>query len=189
MQKLLHEGVEVETSVDGFTAVDFPEVTAEQQERRHPVHTVVITHFELARMIERVNRRFVSLLKTELTKLGVEDIGPAQTLVLMAIGDVELTVGELLDRGHYVGSNISYYLKQLTDGEYIDRVASQRDRRSARIRLTDKGERLCANLRNASRAYNHILARDADDLRNLEIAYQTLHRLELVWGNAARYGI
>lgn len=54
MQKLLHEGVEVETSVDGFTAVDFPEVTAEKQERRHPVHTVVITHFELARMIERV---------------------------------------------------------------------------------------------------------------------------------------
>ncbi|MGN6448267.1 MAG: MarR family transcriptional regulator [Brucella intermedia] len=189
MQKLLHEGVEVETSVDGFTAVDFPEVTAEKQERRHPVHTVVITHLELARMIERVNRRFVSLLKTELTKLGVEDIGPAQTLVLMAIGDVELTVGELLDRGHYVGSNISYYLKQLTDGGYVDRVTSQRDKRSARIRLTDKGERLCASLRNASRSYNHILTRDDDDLRNLEIAYQTLHRLELVWGNAARFGI
>ncbi|MBJ6134686.1 MarR family transcriptional regulator [Ochrobactrum sp. Q0168] len=189
MQKLLHEGVEVETSIDGYSAVDFPEVTAEKQERRNPVHTVVITHFELARMIERVNRRFVSLLKTELTKLGVEDIGPAQTLVLMAIGDVELTVGELLDRGHYVGSNISYYLKQLTDGGYVDRVASQRDKRSARIRLTDKGERLCLNLRNASRDYHHILARDDDDLRNLEIAYQTLHRLELLWGNAARYGI
>jgi hypothetical protein len=44
-------------------------------------------------------------------------------------------------------------------------------------------------LRNASRTYSHVLARDDDDLRNLEIAYQTLHRLELVWGNAARYGI
>ncbi|RVL68451.1 MarR family transcriptional regulator, partial [Sinorhizobium meliloti] len=27
------------------------------------------------------------------------------------------------------------------------------------------------------------------DRRNLETAFQTLHRLELVWGNAARYGI
>src|SRR5690606_18038580 len=135
MQKLLHEGVEVETSVDGFTAVDFPEVTAEKQERRHPVDTVVMRQFELAPMIERVNGRFVSLRKAELTKLGVEDIGPAQTLVLMAIGDVELTVGELLDRGHYVGSNISYYLKQLTDGGYVDRVTSQRDKRSARIQI------------------------------------------------------
>lgn len=189
IQKLLHEGVEVETSIDGYDAADFPEITAEKQGHRHPVHTVVVTHFELARMIERVNRRFASLLRTELTKLGIEDVGPAQAMVLLAIGDVELSVGELLDRGHYIGSNISYYLKQLADGGYIDRVASQRDKRSARIRLTDKGEQLCANLRNAGGAYNRVLARDDDDLRNLEIAFQTLHRLELVWGNAARYGI
>ncbi len=174
IQKLLREGVEVETSIDGYDAADFPEITAEKQGHRHPVHTVVVTHFELARMIERVNRRFASLLRTEMTKLGIEDVGPAQAMVLMAIGDVELSVGELLDRGHYVGSNISYYLKQLADGGYIDRVASQRDKRSARIRLTEKGEQLCANLRNAGGAYNRVLARDADDLRNLEIAFQTL---------------
>ena len=190
IQKLLHEGVEVETSIDGYYAADFPEITTEKQSHRHhPVHTVVVTHFELARMIERVNRRFASLLRTEMTKLGIEDVGPAQAMVLMAIGDVELSVGELLDRGHYVGSNISYDQKQRADGGYIDRVASQRDKRSARIRLTEKGEQLCANLRDAGGAYNRVLARDADDLRNLEIAFQTLHRLELVWGNAARYGI
>jgi DNA-binding MarR family transcriptional regulator len=189
IQTLLPSEVEVETSIGDVEVADFPEITAKKQAHRHPAHTVVVTHFELARMIERVNRRFASLLRTEMAKLGIDDVGPAQAMVLLAIGDVELSVGELLDRGHYVGSNISYYLKQLADGGYIDRVASQRDKRSARIRVTEKGEQLCANLRDAGGAYNRILARDADDLRNLEIAFQTLHRLELVWGNAARYGI
>ena len=188
IQKLLREGVEVETSIGDSMPADFPESRADSKKAKQANQTVV-THFELARMIERVNRRFAGVLRNEMTRIGIDDVGPAQAMVLLAIGDVELSVGELLDRGHYVGTNISYYLKQLGDGGYIDRVASQRDRRSARIRLTDKGEQLCTALRNAGGAYNRILAKDADDLRNLEIAFQTLHRLELVWGNAARYGI
>ncbi|MCY1246504.1 hypothetical protein D9M72_597430 [compost metagenome] len=98
-------------------------------------------------------------------------------------------MAELLDRGHYVGSNVSYYLKQLGDGEYIDRAASQRDRRSARIRLSEKGRQLCDSLRKAAGAYERVLSHGEQDRRNLETAFQTLHRLELVWGNATRYGI
>ncbi|PLU72534.1 MarR family transcriptional regulator [Sinorhizobium medicae] len=149
----------------------------------------LVTYFELARVMERASRRFSGLLRAELTKLGVDDIGPAQAMVLLAIGDAELSVGELLDRGHYVGSNISYYLKQLADGDYIDRIASQRDKRSARIRLSVKGRQVCAGLREAAKGYERALSHGEQDRRNLEIAFQTLHRLELVWGNAARYGI
>ena len=50
-------------------------------------------------MIERVNRRFASLLRTEMAKLGIEDVGPAQAMVLMAIGDVELSVGRIVGPG------------------------------------------------------------------------------------------
>ncbi|WP_375292956.1 MULTISPECIES: MarR family transcriptional regulator [Ensifer] len=149
----------------------------------------VVTYFELARMMERASRRFTGLLRAELTKLGVDDIGPAQAMVLLAIGDAEVSVAELLDRGHYVGSNVSYYLKQLGDGEYIDRAASQRDRRSARIKLSEKGKQLCDALRKAAGAYERVLSHGEQDRRNLETAFQTLHRLELVWGNATRYGI
>ncbi len=149
----------------------------------------VVSYFELARMMERASRRFTGLLRAELTKLGVDDIGPAQAMVLLAIGDAEVSVAELLDRGHYVGSNVSYYLKQLGDGEYIDRAASQRDRRSARIRLSEKGRQLCESLRKAAGAYERVLSHGEQDRRNLETAFQTLHRLELVWGNATRYGI
>jgi len=118
----------------------------------------LVTYFELARVMERASRRFSGLLRAELTKLGVDDIGPAQAMVLLAIGDAELSVGALLDRGHYVGSNISYYLKQLADGDYIDRIASQRDKRSARIRLSVKGRQVCAGLREAAKGYERALS-------------------------------
>ncbi|MDW5316023.1 MarR family winged helix-turn-helix transcriptional regulator [Rhizobium sp. PL01] len=147
-----------------------------------------VTYFELARLMERASRRFSGLIRAELTKLRVDDIGPAQAMILLAIGDSELSVAELLDRGHYVGSNVSYYLKQLGDGDYIDRVASQRDKRSARIKLTEKGRRLRANLRDAATAYERAVNRGDQEQRMLETAFQTLHQLELAWGSSSRYG-
>jgi DNA-binding MarR family transcriptional regulator len=144
-----------------------------------------ITYFELARLMERASRRFSGLVRSELTKLRVDDIGPAQAMILLAIGDSELSVAELLDRGHYVGSNVSYYLKQLADGDYIDRVASQRDKRSARIKLTEKGRRLRANLRDAAMTYERAMNRGDQDQRMLETAFQTLHQLELAWGSTS----
>lgn len=184
-----------------YPFVDSEEVTRPRQRSNRPVKPAddngrdqnssdpQISYFELARVMERASRRFSGLLRAELTKLGVDDIGASQAMVLLAIGDTELSVGELLDRGHYVGSNISYYLKQLADGDYIDRVASQRDKRSARIRLTKKGVRLCADLREAAGAYERVLTHAEEGRRNLEIAFHTLHRLEVIWGNAARYGM
>ncbi|EUC00931.1 transcriptional regulator, MarR family [Rhizobium sp. CF080] len=167
---------------------------AAQTDPRHPQDAEFgdlqqVTYFELARLMERASRRFSGLIRAELTKLRVDDIGPAQAMILLAIGDSELSVAELLDRGHYVGSNVSYYLKQLGDGDYIDRVASQRDKRSARIKLTEKGRQLRANLRDAAMAYERAVNRGDQDQRMLETVFQTLHQLELAWGSASRYGV
>lgn len=147
-----------------------------------------VTYFELARLMERASRRFSGLIRAELTRLRVDDIGPAQAMILLAIGDSELSVAELLDRGHYVGSNVSYYLKQLGDGDYIDRVASQRDKRSARIKLTEKGRNLRTSLREAAMTYERAVNRGDHDQRMLETAFQTLHQLELAWGTS-RFGV
>lgn len=147
-----------------------------------------VSCFDLARLLERSSRRFTGLIAAELTRRGVDDIGPSQVMVLLAIGDTELSVGELLDRGNYVGSNISYYLKQLTDGDYIERVTSQRDKRSARIKLTERGRQLCADLREAAKTFERTFCVE-QDLKDLAVAFQALHRLELMWANAARYGV
>ncbi len=83
-------------------------------------------------------------------------------------------MGELLDRGHYVGSNISYYLKQLADGDYIDRSHRSVTSVRPRIRLSEKGRQLCTGLRQAAKGYERALSHGDQDRRNLETAFQTL---------------
>jgi DNA-binding MarR family transcriptional regulator len=51
----------------------------------------------------------------------------------------EVSVGELMSRGYYLGSNVSYNLKKLVEGGYVHHQRSTVDRRSVRISLTPKG--------------------------------------------------
>lgn len=148
----------------------------------------IVTHLELVRVVERVHRRYCDLLRVELLRLGIDDISPPQVMLLFTIGEDELSVRDLLERGHYLGSNASYNLKQLLDASYIQRTASARDRRSARIRLDAKGRHLCDQIRVVDETYHRLVARDADEERDLGIAFTMLRRMELVWTNAMRYG-
>ena len=143
-----------------------------------------ITHLEIGRLIERAHRRFLDVLRAELTRLGVDDISPSQVMLLFTIGNDELSVRDLLERGHYLGSNASYNLKQLVDADYVHRAASQRDRRSARLRLTDKAQGLC----DAIRATHDSRQSDQDSEQTAElgIAYGVLRRLELLWTGSLR---
>ncbi|WP_035715433.1 MarR family transcriptional regulator [Azorhizobium doebereinerae] len=148
----------------------------------------IVTHLELVRVIERVHRRYCDLLRVELTRLGIDDISPPQVMLLLTIGEDELSVRDLLERGHYLGSNASYNLKQLLEASYILRTASARDRRSARIRLDAKGRHLCEMIRGVDETYHRLVARDADEERDLGVAFAMLRRMEFVWTNALRYG-
>ncbi|MEP9375619.1 MarR family transcriptional regulator [Aquabacter sp. CN5-332] len=147
-----------------------------------------VTHLELARVIERIHRRYCDLLRVELTRLGIDDISPPQVMLLFTIGADELSVRDLLERGHYLGSNASYYLKQLADADYIHRTASARDRRSARIRLAEKGRALCDTIRSIDEAYHRLIARDDDEVQELTTTFHMLRRLEVVWTTTMRYG-
>ncbi len=147
-----------------------------------------VTHLEIARVIERAHRRFLDLLRMELTRLGIDDISPSQVMLLFTIGNDELSVRDLLERGHYLGSNASYNLKQLVDSGYVDRSASLRDRRSARLRLTEKAVKLCDAIRTVHDNFHRQTVRDESETRDLSIAYNVLRRLELLWTGSLRYG-
>lgn len=147
-----------------------------------------ITQLDLARMIDRVSRRFLDYLRLELTRLGVHDISPSQVMVLLTIGAGEIAVRDLLDRGYYVGSNASYNLKQLVESGYLERGASPRDRRLARISLSPKGQLLCERLKlmEENSAFGPGFGGDLDP--DLQTTYDTLRRLEQLWSDALRYG-
>ena len=140
-----------------------------------------VSHLELMRIIERMHRRYLDQLRLDLNKLGADDISPSQVMLLFTTGNQDLSVRDLLDRGHYLGSNASYNLKQLVQAGYIDRTASQRDRRSARIRLTEKGRKLCLAVQVADGAYQRLIVKNEDDLRALQETVNTLRRLEVAW--------
>ena len=98
-------------------------------------------------LIERLHRQFLELLKAELDRLGIQDINNVQSLILYNIGSDELTVGELTARGYYLGSNVSYNVKKMVENEYLVQERSQHDRRSVRVRLSEKGLSLRSKVR------------------------------------------
>lgn len=92
------------------------------------------------RLIERLHRQFLEVVKGEIDRLGVRDINNIQALILYNIGDDELTVGELTHRGYYLGSNVSYNVRKMVENGYLIQERSTHDRRSIRVRLSDKGK-------------------------------------------------
>jgi DNA-binding MarR family transcriptional regulator len=96
-------------------------------------------YLEAVRLIERLHRCFLDIIKLELDRLGRADVNSVQALILFNIGDAEMTVGDLTHRGYYLGSNVSYNVKKLSETGYIVQERSAHDRRSVKVRLTPKG--------------------------------------------------
>ncbi|EIM24777.1 winged helix DNA-binding protein [Microvirga lotononidis] len=147
----------------------------------------VISHIEIVRVIERLHRRSLDLVRADLIEAGIDDLSPSQVMMLFTIGSSELSVRDLIERGYYLGSNASYSLKRLVEAEYVIRTASERDRRSARIRLSEKGRALCDMIRQNDKTYQQLMARNEAEVRNLETTFRTLKRIEQTWSNAVRY--
>jgi len=68
-------------------------------------------YLEVISLVERLHRHFLEVIKLELEGLGIHDINKVQGMMLFNIGDAEMTVGELTLRGCYLGSNVSYNVK------------------------------------------------------------------------------
>ena len=110
--------------------------TAERSAGQAPVQPL---YLEALTLVERLHRRLLDVIKDEFDRRGRADINSVQALLLYNIGEKDLTAGELRTRGYYLGSNVSYNLKKLVEMGYLDHQRSRVDRRSVRIKLTDKG--------------------------------------------------
>lgn len=145
-------------------------------------------YFDIVRLIERLHRHFLDVLRTEMRRLNIEDINAVQALLLYNIGDNEVVIRDLKDRGYYQGSNVSYNIKALTESGYLTQERSAHDRRSVRLRLTDKGMDMC----NAVRKMQDDLAATlggADETKALlESTLGTMQRIERTWTDFIHYG-
>ena len=145
-------------------------------------------YLEALTLVERLHRRLLDVIKDEFDRRGRSDINSVQALLLYNIGDKELTAGELRTRGYYLGSNVSYNLKKLVEMAFLDHQRSRVDRRSVRIKLTDKGravhdivDALCQK---HVRTVEQVGGINSDELASLN---KSLHRLERFWTDQILY--
>lgn len=136
-------------------------------------------------LVERLHRRFLDVIKTELDRLGVDDINNIQTLILYNISDEQLTIGELTNRGYYLGSNVSYNVKKLVENSYLVQERAPHDKRSTRIRLSDKGLTLCQQIDELYQNHSSALSAPGANpsIDALRATNDTLNELEQFWSD------
>jgi DNA-binding MarR family transcriptional regulator len=148
----------------------------------------MIGYLEALSLVERLHRLLLDVIKDEFERVGVLEINAVQALLLFNIGDHEVTAGELKTRGYYQGSNVSYNLKKLVDMGYMHHQRCEIDRRSVRVKLTEKGRKVRA-------VVSDLFARHADGLQHkgvlgsegIDDITRSLKRMERYWSDQIRY--
>lgn len=138
--------------------------------------------------VERLHRLLLDVIKDEFERLGVLEVNAVQALLLFNIGENEVTAGELKSRGYYQGSNVSYNLKKLVESGYMHHQRCEVDRRSVRVRVTEKG-------RQVRQVVGELFIRHAEglELRGLIVREEldglngVLKRMERHWSDQIRY--
>lgn len=150
--------------------------------------TLMSDYLDCLALIERLHRLLLDVVKDEFERLGVLEINAVQALLLFNIGENEVTAGELKSRGYYQGSNVSYNLKKLVEMGYMHHQRCEIDRRSVRVKLTQKGAEISAIVselfeRHASGFGNSGVFGDA----GFAPLNASLKRIERYWGDQIRY--
>lgn len=145
-------------------------------------------YIELTLLIERLHRRFLDVLRIELKSIGVRDINGVQALMLTNIGDGEIIIRDLIERGYYQGSNVSYNIKKLTDYGYLDQERALHDKRSITVKLTEKGKKVVEGIRAMEEKNGVRFETTIGNGESVADAANMLRKLERTWDEFIRYG-
>lgn len=148
---------------------------------------IASAYHESIQLIERLHRRFLDVVKAELDRQGVQDINNVQAMILYNIGDDDLTVGELTLRGYYLGSNVSYNVKKMVENDYITQERSVHDKRSVRVKLSDKGKGLYDVLEKMFQKHESIIAGADLTKERLENLNANLKLMERFWASQSAF--
>lgn len=146
------------------------------------------TYLDALTLVERLHRLLLDVIKDEFERVGVLEINAVQALLLFNIGDNEVTAGELKSRGYYQGSNVSYNLKKLVDMGYMHHQRCEIDRRSVRVRLTEKGRAVRDVVSDLCMGHaTGLQDKGVLDMNGLDEIATALRRVERYWTDQTRY--
>ena len=125
-------------------------------------------YIELSIYGEKTYRVLLDLIKHELDKMEVVDITAIQAFVLLNIDGNVVTIGEVLTRGYYVGSNASYNLKKMIANGYLTQSTTDYDKRACHLRVTEKGKELCEKLAKNLNSRTEKIAKTTELDKNID---------------------
>lgn len=146
------------------------------------------SYLDALALVERLHRLLLDVIKDEFERVGILEINAVQALLLFNIGENEVTAGELKTRGYYQGSNVSYNLKKLVETGFMHHQRCDVDRRSVRVKLTEKGRLI-------RQTVEDLFARHAEGLESrgvlgtdgIDHINVSLRRVERYWADQIRY--
>ncbi|MDE1152481.1 MAG: MarR family transcriptional regulator [Micavibrio sp.] len=145
-------------------------------------------YYESINLIERLHRQFLDVLKVELERANILDINNVQSMILHNISTDELTVGELTVRGYYLGSNVSYNVKKMVENGYLVQERSIHDKRSVRVKLSDKGRKLNDGITRLYKKHEEKLSTAGLPNTRIESMNHVLRDLETFWAEQMAAG-
>ena len=158
-----------------------PVLSAEQQ-------SFMSGYLDSLALVERLHRLLLDVIKDEFERLNVLEINAVQALLLFNIGDNEVTAGELKSRGYYQGSNVSYNLKKLVEMGYMHHQRCEIDRRSVRVKLTEKGTDIRTIVAELFERHAEIFEKSATfGDGGMSTLNTSLKRMERFWVDQIRY--
>lgn len=134
---------------------------------------------DLTTMLHRLQRRHLDIVRLKLEASGVEDISPAQAMLLIEIGDGDIQLRDLIERRHYLASTATYNIRKLVDSGYVEHMKGARDKRTTKLRLTERGQVLLARIEAVEETGD--LVDDPSFERKMDTAVAVLHALDRSW--------
>ena len=140
------------------------------------------------RMIERLHRQIFEMVRKILDAKGVRDLNAALVVVMYHIGEEDMTVGELTNRGYCLDSNPSHPVRKMVEAVYLVQERSRHYKRLIRLRRTEKGLELRGTLQDMFNRQTMALGPDSVTQDDLRTANGILSRLEWFWGGSQEFG-
>ena len=138
-------------------------------------------HAETMRQFERLHRRYLDVVQCILSERGIDDVNPVQALMVADIGDGDVALRELIDRGYYLANAATYNIRKLAELGYVEQGRSARDRRVGKVKLTSKGMALRHNLLDADSEISKAFDQFDNWSRRLQSVGDTVRDLERVY--------
>ena len=136
-------------------------------------------------LLEQTHRSFLELVEHELSLIDADDLTPIQAIIMLNIGENDISLCDLVLKRGYSGSNASYNIKKMVSSGYVQQIPSPHDKRSLVLRLTNKGKVIFGKLRDSMDKHSQKFEQLIKDRVNHHRATKFLRETSNLWRNSS----